>query len=76
MENKNLIKTVCAWCGKDMGFRDGQGVEGISHGICQECLKKQTKCKKCPWRLSDKNLLCLHRNNHGECPLENKIRVK
>ena len=34
------VKIVCAWCGKDMGKKDGKGVKGISHGICQECLAK------------------------------------
>jgi len=23
-----------------MGMKDGQGVEGVSHGICDECLDK------------------------------------
>ena len=32
------MKIVCAWCGKDMGEKDGEGIEGISHGICEECL--------------------------------------
>ena len=33
----SIIKVVCAWCGKDMGEKDGQGVEGISHGMCDKC---------------------------------------
>ncbi len=24
------MKIVCAWCGKDMGEKDGKGVEGAS----------------------------------------------
>ena len=32
---------ICAWCGKDMGEKDGQGQEGTTHGICQECMEKQ-----------------------------------
>jgi len=32
-----VIKVVCAWCGKDMGEKDGQGQEGVSHGMCEEC---------------------------------------
>jgi len=35
------IKIVCAWCEKDMGEKDGGGVEGVSHGICEECLRRQ-----------------------------------
>ena len=31
------MRIVCAWCGKDMGEKDGRGVEGVSHSICQEC---------------------------------------
>ena len=34
------VKVTCAWCGKDMGEKDGRGVEGVSHGICEECQKK------------------------------------
>lgn len=34
------MKIICAWCDKDMGEVDGEGVEGVSHGICDECLKK------------------------------------
>ena len=34
------MKSICAWCGNDMGEKDGQGVEGVSHGICEECENK------------------------------------
>ena len=34
------MKIVCAWCGKDMGEKDGEGIEGTSHSICQNCLDK------------------------------------
>lgn len=34
------LKVVCAWCGKDMGEKEGDGVEGVSHGMCEECYKK------------------------------------
>lgn len=36
------MRIVCAWCGKDVGEKDGKGVEGISHSICRECLAKLT----------------------------------
>lgn len=36
------LKIVCAWCGKDMDTKDGQGVTGTSHGICDECIEKLT----------------------------------
>lgn len=32
------ITVVCAWCGETIGEKDGQGVEGESHGICNKCL--------------------------------------
>ena len=34
------MKIVCAWCGKCMGERDGEGIEGVSHGMCEACLNK------------------------------------
>ena len=34
------MKIVCAWCGKEMGEKNGKGVGGVSHSICQECLAK------------------------------------
>ena len=40
-ENKSReMKIVCAWCHKYMGEKDGEGVEGVSHSICRECLVK------------------------------------
>jgi len=35
-----VLKVECAWCGKDMGEKDGKGQEGTSHGICDECAAK------------------------------------
>lgn len=32
------MKVVCAWCKKEMGEKDSDR-EGVSHGICEECLK-------------------------------------
>ena len=32
------MNVICAWCGKKMGEKDGQGVEGDSHSICDDCL--------------------------------------
>ncbi len=34
-----MIQTICGWCGKHLGWKDGQGVQGISHGICNNCAK-------------------------------------
>ncbi len=35
-----IIKIECAWCGKGMGEKDGEGQTGISHGLCPECARK------------------------------------
>jgi hypothetical protein len=35
-----VIKRTCMYCDKDMGTRDGKGMTGVSHGICDECGKK------------------------------------
>ena len=34
------MKVICAWCNKDMGEKGGKDVEGISHGVCEECLTR------------------------------------
>lgn len=34
------ITIRCGWCDKWLGEKDGQGVEGVSHGICDDCLTK------------------------------------
>ena len=36
-KEKAKMRVICAWCGKDMGQRDGEGVNGLSHSICDEC---------------------------------------
>jgi len=40
MLKQTTLTIVCAWCNKDMGEKDGQGVSGISHGICPSCQEK------------------------------------
>jgi len=40
------MKIECAWCGREMGEKDGKGVEGVSHSVCEECYKKQTSHAK------------------------------
>ncbi len=34
------LKVVCAWCGVDLGEKDGKGEEGVSHGMCEKCFAK------------------------------------
>ena len=38
---KTILKVVCAWCRKDMGDKDGQGTEGETATMCEECWAKQ-----------------------------------
>ena len=34
------IKIVCAWCGLDMGFKQGDAPYPVSHSICPDCERK------------------------------------
>jgi len=34
------MRVICAWCGKDMGEKEGGNVEGASHSICDQCAQK------------------------------------
>jgi hypothetical protein len=38
----------CAWCGKNMGTKPGNGLSGITHGICPECEAKQYESMPAP----------------------------
>jgi hypothetical protein len=40
------MRIVCAYCGRCMGEKEGNGVEGDSHGICQECFGKRMNDRK------------------------------
>jgi hypothetical protein len=31
------VRKECGWCGVDMGEVPGEGVEGVTTGICKEC---------------------------------------
>ena len=37
-KKKTILRIRCAWCGKDMGEKDGKGAEGVTDGICDNCL--------------------------------------
>ena len=37
------MKVVCAWCGKDMGEKPPLEDKSITHGMCEDCLKKELK---------------------------------
>ncbi len=42
------MKVKCAWCGKDLGEkppyggRDGKYDKMVTHGMCDDCLQKQS----------------------------------
>ena len=36
---RTVLKIVCMWCHKPMGEKDGLGVKGTSHSICEGCWK-------------------------------------
>lgn len=38
---KTKIKVVCCKCNHTIGYQDGKGVSGISHGICDNCLDRE-----------------------------------
>ena len=40
---KTILKVVCMYCGRHIEDKDGEGVEGISHGLCMECLEAWLK---------------------------------
>ena len=42
---KTVLTVTCAWCGCDMGTKEGEGVSGVSHGICESCYEKMTPAK-------------------------------
>lgn len=35
------MKVICMDCRKDLGEKDGHGVEGVSHGLCDECYEQR-----------------------------------
>ena len=43
MESKTVLLVKCAWCQKPMGEKDGKGVSGVSHGMCEACYDKLTE---------------------------------
>lgn len=36
-----MLKRVCGWCGKGMGFKKGGRKRETTHGICQLCKRVQ-----------------------------------
>jgi hypothetical protein len=38
-EKKDTIEVICSGCGKHLGFKDGMGISGVSHSLCEECAR-------------------------------------
>ena len=38
-----MLEIRCGWCSKPMGVKDGKGVTGITHSICDSCLELETR---------------------------------
>lgn len=58
MSNQDTtIQRVCAWCGNDMGTKPGDGQEGTTHDICEECEAKQLEVQDIVGDLLDKHKL-------------------
>lgn len=42
------IWILCSYCGRDIGYKDGDGMSGVSHGICDVCyLRFVTEWRPC-----------------------------
>lgn len=66
------ITVVCAWCGKKLEEKDGQGVEGESHTICDDCLNRHfphhaDKIRVC---LEVENIEDIYKKGGDICALE------
>ncbi len=35
-----ILRIVCSYCKTEMGYKDGEGVSGDSHSICEKCWKE------------------------------------
>lgn len=35
------LKRVCSWCSKEMGIKPGDGQDGITDGMCDQCRAEQ-----------------------------------
>jgi hypothetical protein len=36
-----ILTIVCCKCHKFLGYKDGEGVTGVSHGYCPKCLETE-----------------------------------
>ena len=37
-EDDGKITVVCSWCNKEIRTIEGGGINGVSHGCCDDCL--------------------------------------
>ena len=49
------LRIVCAWCGDDMGEKEGDGVAGVTSSICEKCLARHFPGVRVSMRRSDAN---------------------
>ena len=35
-----LVMLVCAWCGRELGLKEGYTHAGVSHGVCPDCAQR------------------------------------
>src|SRR4029434_3050076 len=47
--NPGSLVVVCSWCEELVGIKDGEGVSGISHGLCWRCERKSTGHSLADW---------------------------
>ncbi len=40
------MKVTCAWCGKNMGEKEPLMDTSTTHGMCEECYKKEIDKEK------------------------------
>lgn len=39
-KHSTVIYTFCMYCKRYLGAKNGQGIYGISHGVCKSCYRK------------------------------------
>lgn len=38
-QKRSSSNRICAWCGKEMGWKEGIPAGEVTHGICDTCLR-------------------------------------
>lgn len=68
----SIIKHVCAWCNMNLGETDGEGQEGTSHGICDNCKGRFSQTTKIQEPVKDLNMEELERQVEERLRFEHK----